>query len=106
MITFGIVAALRLVFSLVLVGVETWAVVNAARYPEAAYNAAFKRTKGFWLAMTAGALVVGILTGLLGVSLGLLTLMIQIAALVVAGVFLADVLPALREVMGRAQGRY
>ena len=32
--------------------------------------------------------------------------MLELAAIVVAGVFLADVLPSLRIVMGNAQGNY
>lgn len=105
MITLNIAMWIQLVFALVLVGIEAWALFNAVRFPADAYSAAFKKTKGFWLGMTAGALVVGILTSFTGM-LGMLSLILNLAAFVVAGVFVADVLPALRSVMGRAQGRY
>ncbi|MDU5963067.1 MAG: DUF2516 family protein, partial [Dermabacter sp.] len=65
---------------------------------------AFKRTKTFWALMTAGALVIGVVTGF-GRGVGPFTIMLQIIGFVMAGVFLADVLPALRQVMGNAQGR-
>lgn len=89
------------VISLVLLCVEVWAFVNAVRYRPDAYIAASKRTKGFWAALTGIALFLGVLS-ILGSSMFILT----IAAIVIAGVFLADVLPALRAVMARAQGRY
>lgn len=89
------------IISIVLLGVEIWAFVNAVRYRPDAYIAASKRTKGFWSALTGIALFLGIL-GILGSSMFILTL----AAIVIAGIFLADVLPALRAVMSRAQGRY
>lgn len=85
----------------VLLVIEVWALVNALRFRPDAYVAADKRTKGFWILLT----VVGVLLGglsLLGNGIGLLALV----GVVMAGVFLADVLPALRTVMGNAQGPY
>lgn len=104
-ITFTITFFVQLLFSFVLLGVEAWALINALRFPQAAYDAAFKRTRGFWLALTVGALVVGLLTTFTSAG-GVFSLMLSIAAFVVAGVFLADVLPALKSVMGHAQGQY
>lgn len=105
MITLNIATYLNLAFTLVLLGVEVWAFVNSLRFPADAYNAAFKRTKGFWMALTGGALVVGALSSF-SATLGPWGLILSLAAFVVAGVFLADVLPALKSVMGRAQGHY
>ncbi|MDO5645147.1 MAG: DUF2516 family protein [Dermabacter sp.] len=104
--TFSIVLFIHIAFAVALVCVEAWALINALRFPAAAYDAAFKRTKNFWIGMTAGALVLGIITTPFGPGVGVFTLILSVVALVMAGVFLADVLPALRSVMGRAQGNY
>lgn len=92
---------LLLALTVILLAIEVWALVSALRFRPDAYTAAGKRTKPFWLAMTAGAVVLGALS-LLG-SGGTL---FGLVAIVMAGVFLADVLPALRRVMGNAQGAY
>lgn len=104
-LTYQIEFYIQLAFSFALIAVEAWALIQALRFPNAAYDAAFKRTKGFWLGMTAGALALGLLSTFTS-ALGGLSLLLSIVALVMAGVFLADVLPALRSVMSRAQGRY
>lgn len=92
---------LQLALMLVLLVLEVWALVQALRFRPDAYVAAGRRTKGFWCAMTAGAVALGALS-----LLGYLGVLIGLVAIVMAGVFLADVLPALRVVMGNAQGRY
>ena len=104
MITYTIAYYMSLALAVVFVAIEAWALVNALRCPARAYAAAFKRTKTFWALMTAGALVIGVVTGF-GRGVGPFTIMLQIIGFVMAGVFLADVLPALRQVMGHAQGR-
>ncbi|MBV7411519.1 DUF2516 family protein [Dermabacteraceae bacterium TAE3-ERU27] len=87
-------------------GIEAWALINAVRFPAAAYDAAMKRTKLFWGGVCAVSAVVGLLTlPILPFRLPVLGIM-PIIAVTAAGVFLADVLPALRSVMGNAQGRY
>ncbi len=87
--------------SVALLGIEVWALVSALRFRPDAYTAAGKRTKPFWAAMTLGAVVIGLLS-----LLNMLGLFFAIIGIVMAGVFLADVLPALRTVMGNAQGSY
>lgn len=90
----------RLLF-IALLAIEVWAFVNALRFRPDAYVAAGKRTKIFWVLLTAGAALIGVLTVTAGP-----TMVLAIIAIVVAGVFLADVLPALRAVMSNAQGPY
>ena len=106
-VTFVITTWITFAISLILLVIEVRALVLALRFPAAAYDAAGKRTKGFWGGLTGGAVFVGVL-GLAGgaASLGGFALMLELAAIVVAGVFLADVLPSLRIVMGNAQGNY
>lgn len=103
MITYTIAYYLSLALALIFVAIEAWALINALRFPANAYDAAFKRTKTFWTLMTAGALVIGVVTGF-GRGMGPFTIMLQVVGFVMAGVFLADVLPALRQVMGNARG--
>ncbi|GAB2540174.1 DUF2516 family protein [Brachybacterium huguangmaarense] len=83
-----------------LVLLELWALLNALRFPPGAYVAADKRTKIFWVLLTAGAVLLGLIA-LWGAG----SMLFGIAGIIMAGVFLADVLPALRRVMSRAQGR-
>lgn len=74
---------------------EVYALVHAARQRPDAFVAAGKQTKTFWVV----ALVIATLLGfaVLGGGFGLLA----IIGLVVAGVYLADVRPAIDSLMGR-----
>jgi len=83
--------------SVAALGVEVYALVDCVRRRSDAFPAAGKRTKPFWLLVT----VVAVLLGFVALrSVGLL----GIIAIVAAGVYLADVKPALDQVMGRGQG--
>ena len=83
--------------SVVALGVELYALVDCLRRRADAFVAAGKRTKQFWLLVTGVAALLGVVA--LG-GLGFLA----IIAIVAAGVYLADVKPALDQVMGRGQG--
>jgi uncharacterized iron-regulated membrane protein len=83
--------------SIVALGVEVYALVDCLRRRPDAFTAAGKRTKSFWLLVTGLSVLLGIVA--LG-GLGLLA----IVAIVAAGVYLADVKPALDQVMGRGSG--
>ena len=83
-----------LLLTLAALGVEIYAVVDCIRRRPDAFTAAGKRTKGFWTAVTGVAVLLGI------VAVGGLGL-IGIIAIIAAGVYLADVKPALDQVMGR-----
>jgi hypothetical protein len=89
---FGVSNALVGLIGIVVVAFQAWAVVDCVRRPTQAFVAAGKLTKPAWLAITAIALVIGLLTGPLGI-LGL-------AATVASIVYLVDVRPAVREVQG------
>lgn len=87
-----------LVLSLAALGVEVYAVVDCLRRRPDAFTAAGKRTKSFWMLVTGVALLLGIVAvGGLGI--------LGIVAIIAAGVYLADVKPALDQVMGRGGGR-
>jgi len=77
---------------LVALGVEVFALVDAARMRPDAYPAAGKRTKNFWVILLAVATLIGFVSSPLG--------MLGIIAFVGAAVYLADVRPALRHVSG------
>lgn len=79
-----------IVFAMCAVGL-----VDAARHAPAAYASAGKQTKGFWLALLAGATAVAFVGLPWPVGIGELRFLAVVAA-VVAGVYLADVRPAVR----------
>jgi hypothetical protein len=88
-----------LVLGVVALGAEIFAFIDALRSPERAFVAAGKKTKTFWLVITGLAVLIGfvVITNVLNLF-GLL-------AFVGAAVYLADVRPALRQVLGRGGGR-
>jgi Protein of unknown function (DUF2516) len=98
-------AGIYYVLGLVALGLELWAFVDCLRHKPALFEAAFKRTKTFWLAMTGISAAVGAFS--LFVAGGSLNLF-AIAAVSAASVYLADVRPAVREAgpSGRSQGPY
>ncbi|GAB4100963.1 DUF2516 family protein [Sinomonas halotolerans] len=76
-------------------GLSVWAFVDCLTRKGPAFEANSKRTKGFWLGLTGAAAaftVFGILTGPMGPTWGLG--LFNIAAVTAAGVYLADVRPA------------
>ena len=83
--------------SVAALAVEVYALVDCLRRRPDAFTAAGKRTKSFWLLVT-GLAVLLVVVALGGVGL------LAIIAIVAAGVYLADVKPALDQVMGRGQG--
>lgn len=93
---------LYLVLGYIALGIELWAFVDCLRRPAASFEATLKRTKGFWMAITGGAAVVGIFSAL-SPGFGLF----KLVAIVAACVYLADVKPAVSEIRGRGnQGPY
>jgi hypothetical protein len=102
--TFAVATIQAWIFLILALGMfvlEAWAFIAAVRAPSGAYVSAGKKTKAFWGALTGIAALVGFLSLPIGggglSALGLLSL----AAVVVAGVFLADVRPAIRPYLRR-----
>jgi hypothetical protein len=97
--------AVFFILALVALGLELWALLDCVRHKANAFEATGKRTKTFWLALTGGAALVGVISlfssggGLFG-TLGLFGL----AAVVAASVYLADVRPAVKDA-GRGGSR-
>lgn len=84
--------------------VELWALIDALRRPAGAFDAAGKRTKAFWTVILGAAAAVGFL-GLpapFGVGFSSPLGLVGIAAVIAAGIYLADVRPAVR---GHGGGR-
>lgn len=75
--------------------VEVFALVHALKTRQDAFVAAGKRTKNFWLGVTGVACLLGF------VALGGGLLFLGIIGFVAAGVYLADVRPAVESVQGR-----
>lgn len=82
---------------LVVFGMSVWALVDAAARPASAFVDAGKRTKNFWLLLTGAATAVSFIAL---PPLGRGGFLVIVAA-IVAGVYLADVRPAVRPYSGR-----
>ncbi len=96
-------AYLYLALGFVALGIELWALIDCVRRPAASFEATLKRTKGFWMAVTGGAAIVGVFSALYSPGFDLF----KLVAVVAAGVYLADVKPAVSEIRGRGnQGPY
>lgn len=87
-----------LVIMLVILCIAVFAFIDAALRREDAYRAADKKTKGFWLIILGLTVVVNL--PFLGVSI----LILQIAGLIASIVYIVDVRPALKQVMGGGGG--
>ncbi len=86
-----------LVLSIAALGVEVFAFIDCLRRRADAFTAAGKRTKGFWTLVTGVATLLGF------ISLGALAGILAIVAIIAAGVYLADVKPALDQVIGKGR---
>ena len=84
-----------LVFAGGVVALSGFGLVDAFRHRPDAFTAAGKRTKNFWLAVLGLAVALSLYAVFSPFSLP------WILAVVAAGVYAADVRPALRRVMGR-----
>lgn len=84
-----------LALGLAALGCEGFAFVDALRHPDAAYVAAGKRNRTFWLLILGLCLAVGIVTVFNVLNL------FGLAAFVGSAVYLADVRPAVLELRGR-----
>ncbi|UUL76345.1 DUF2516 family protein [Pseudarthrobacter sp. Fe7] len=97
--------AVFFILGLVALGLELWAFVDCARHRSNAFEATGKRTKTFWLALTGGSALVGVIS-LFGAGNGLFSTLglFGLAAVVAASVYLADVRPAVKDA-GRGGSR-
>lgn len=87
---------LFLALSLVAFGIEVWALVDAGRRRPQAFVSAGKRTKNFWVTVLAVASALGFLSLPPPIGLGRLPVFLMLAAVIPAGVYLAEVRPSVR----------
>jgi len=87
---------LFLALALLFFVLEAWALIDAARRPPAAFTYAGKRTKNLWLIVTGLGAALGFLAIPPPLGLGFGSLFMMFGAVVPAGVYLADVRPAVR----------
>ncbi|HLS62293.1 MAG TPA: DUF2516 family protein [Ruania sp.] len=83
---------LFLALAVVAFGLAAWALIDAAIRPASAFTDADKRTKGFWCLITGLATLLAFLGIPSGGTGG--TLLLMLLGGVPAGVYLADVRPA------------
>lgn len=95
MLAFEVQGLFSLVGLVVLVGVKGFAFINALSFSPEAYQAAGKSTKNAWAIGLGAGFVAQVL--MMGSPFNIINLVFIIAALV----YLADVRPALAQVMGR-----
>jgi hypothetical protein len=88
-----------LLLGLAAFAAEAFALVDCVRHRPDAFVAAGKRTKQFWMVV----LGIAVLLGFVSVGTGLI-FSIGLLAVVAAGIYLADVRPALRQVSGGRGG--
>jgi hypothetical protein len=89
-----------LLLSLVAFAAEVFALTDGLRYKPEVYVAAGKRTKKFWTIILAIATVLGFVS----IGSGGRIFSIGLIAFVGAAIYLADVRPALRQMVGRGGG--
>lgn len=96
---------------LIAFAVEVWALIDAVRRPASAYVAAEKRTKVFWVAMTAAGAGIGYLTipavaiGPIIFGYGGLPRLFMLLAVLPGAIYLADVKPEVLRYLPRRPGR-
>jgi uncharacterized protein DUF2516 len=93
---------LLLVLALIALGMEGFALLDALRQRSDAFTATGKLTKPIWLGILAVAVMLGLIQLL---RLNPLSFF-EIIAVVAAGVYLADVRPAVRQISGGGSGPY
>ncbi len=82
------------IMAVIFCGMGVFAFVEALRATDYAYESAFKRTKKFWMAVTGASAVALVLNLMMLARTGQSSLFIMLIAATAAGVFLADVRPA------------
>lgn len=92
---FGAQNLLQLVIGVGVLAMMLWALLDCVRTRPDAFVAAGKRTKTFWLVLTGVATAIGFIFVFSPFTL------FNVLAIVAAGVYHADVRPALKAVQGR-----
>nr|WP_210737431.1 DUF2516 family protein [Cellulomonas hominis] len=93
-----------LAFSLVILVLAVWALVDALRRPASAFTTAGKRTKQVWTIVLAFATVVAFLAVPPPLGFAFLPLFLALLSAVAAIVYLVDVRPAIAPYSGRRGG--
>lgn len=103
----GVLDLVFWVLSIAAFGMSGYALFHGARTPARAFPMAGKRTKRFWLIILVFAALFSFSSavGYFGIGLGQLNIF-AIASVIAAGVYLADVKPAVSEVGKGGGGPY
>lgn len=103
-----VTSILTLIFwllSIAAFGMCAWALIHALRIPTRAFQAAGKQTKPLWLIILGFATLFTFAAAVnyYGAGMGLPSLL-TIASVIAAGIYLADVKPAVNEYRGGGSG--
>ncbi len=90
----GIQVVVLLALYVTVFGMCVVALVDAARRPSSAFTSAGKRTKGFWLMVLGIATAIAFVAIPYPIGIGGMSFFVAGLAAVAAGVYLADVKPA------------
>jgi hypothetical protein len=103
----GVLDLIFWVLSIAAFAMSGYALFHGARTPARAFAVAGKRTKRFWMIILALAALFSFSSavGYFGIGLGQLNIF-AIASVIAAGVYLADVKPAVSEVGRGGAGPY
>ncbi|WP_138415583.1 DUF2516 family protein [Sinomonas gamaensis] len=82
------------IISFLCLAISLWAFIDCTTRKGPAFEAGFKRTKGFWLGVTGAAVFVGLLSIISPISPMFGPSLFNLAAVTAAGVYLADVRPS------------
>jgi branched-subunit amino acid transport protein AzlD len=91
---YSLVGVITLVIGVIAFVIEVYSLIDAVRQRPDAFTAAGKLTKPIWLGILGVATAIGVISLLTPFGL------ISLIAFVAAGVYLADVRPALRSISG------
>lgn len=82
-----------MVLRVVILGISAWALIDCASTPTRAFPSEGKQTKGMWLALTILAVALAFLSF---PPLNLISVAFSLFILIIPGVYLADVRPAVK----------
>ncbi|MBG0827607.1 DUF2516 family protein [Planomonospora sp. ID67723] len=104
---YGVLDLIFWILAIIAFGMSAWALFHAIRTPARAFAVAGKQTKKLWTIILGFATLFAFASavGYFGIGFGQLNIFV-IAAVIAAGIYLADVKPAVSQSKGGSSGPY